>query len=194
MTHLRGIVLLSLAIVGLVLFNGCESQATKAQNLLSQGQYQQVIDQFPDTQYARRAEVFLAEQLLEDGKYDEVMEKFPNTPSAYTAKLAQAQRLFDAGDYNGVMENFPHSPLAMQAEQIVTDSLYNAGAFDELIEKFPGSGKAKLVQEARAEDAFEKAKKLKGKAKKEALEEITQKYRGTKIFKDAMTMLRDLRN
>ncbi|MBU0692159.1 hypothetical protein KKC97_01215 [bacterium] len=194
MTPSRVIALLSLVILGVVLLTGCESVDMKAQKMLSQGQYQQVIDKFPETQYARRAEALLAEQLLEQGKFDEVIEKYPNTPSAHLAKLAEAQRLFDAGDYEAVIAGFPHTTLAEQSERIVSDSLYNVGAFDDLIDKYPNSEKSKLIQNARAEEAFEKAKKMKGTAQENALREITQKYRGTTIFKEAATMLRDLRN
>ena len=189
----RTIIFISLIGLGLVLLTGCESSDMKAQNMLSQGQYQQVIDQFPETQYARRAEALMAEKLLEEGKFSEIVEKYPDTPAAFTAKQAAAQKLFDEANYEAVIKDFPHSTLAEQAERIVSDSLYAAGAMDELIEKYPKSPKAKDVKNERAAEAFEKAKKMTGKAKKKALQDITQNYRGTTIFKEAATMLREMR-
>jgi TolA-binding protein len=193
MMPFRKIIFISLIGLGLVLLTGCESNDMKAQNMLSQGQYQQVIDQFPDTQYALRAEALLAESLLKDGKLAEVIEKYPNTPAAHTAKLAEAQKLYDSGNYEAVIEKYPHSTLADQSKRIVSDSLYAAGAYDELLEKYGDSEKGKLVTNERAAEAFEKAKKMTGQAKINALEQITQKYRGSDSFKEAASMLRDLR-
>ena len=193
MTLSRFTVFLTLTVLGVVLLTGCENSATKAQKLFSQGQYQQVIDKYPDTQFARRAEAMLAEQLLGEGKYSEVIEQFPNTPAAHTAKLAEAQALFDAGDYEAVIEGFPNTTLAEQSERVLSDSLYAAEAYDELLEKFPNSAKGKIVKDERAAELFEKAKKMRGQAKMNALQELTQKYRGTRVFKEAATMLRDLR-
>jgi hypothetical protein len=136
----------------------------------------------------------LAEKLFNEGNYDEIIKNYSDTPAAYRARQTKAQRLFDAGDYQAVIDQFAKSPLAVQAEQIVSDSLYNIGAYDDLIAKFPESAKAKIVFEQRAAELFEKSKKLFGQAKIDVLNEISTKYRGTTVFKDATTQLRELRN
>ena len=194
MLHSRSMIFIGLIAVGLVLLTGCQDADSKAQKMLSQGQYQQVIDQFPDTQFALRARALLADKLFEEGKYDEIINSYSDTPAAYRAQQASAQRLFDAGKYQELIDKFPHSTLAAQSMQVLSDSLYTAGALDELIEKYPESPKAKLVLEERAKALFEKSKKMNRQDRMDALNEISTKYRGTSIYKEAATDLQTLRN
>ena len=49
------------------------------------------------------------------------------------------------------------------------------------------------VKEKMASEAFDKAKKLRGEAKKKALEELVQKYSGTASYKEAVGMLSEIR-
>jgi hypothetical protein len=178
----------------MVLLNGCESKAQRAQALIEQGKYQQVIDKYPDTQFARRAAALYAEQLLDEGKYDVILKEYPQTPAAYQARQAGAQVLFDEGKYEQVLEEFPNSAVATDAANILADSLYAAEELDLLIERFPDSPKAKLVKEDRAKIEFDKAMKLSGKDQEEALNSIVRTYRGTTVYKEALSKLRDVRN
>jgi hypothetical protein len=190
----RLLIFLSLIVMGLALLTGCQSADSKAQSMLSQGQFQQVMDQFPNTQYAQRARAMMAEKLFQERNYDELLKNYSDTPAAYRAKQAEAQRLFDKGDYQAVIDKFAKTTLGNQAEQILSDSLYNAGAYDDLVARFPESAKAKIVFEQRAVELYDKAKKLSGQAKIDALDQISTQYRGTTIWKDAANELRELRN
>jgi len=192
---LRTLFLISLITLGLVVITGCDRPAQRAQKMLEQGQYLEVMDKFPDTQFALRARALYAEKLLEENKYDEILADYSDTPAAYKARQAGAQKLFDEGNYNSLIEHYPNSSLAAQAETILSDSLYKAGAKDELLERFPRSARGKAVLEERATEAFEAAKKIKNKTDKmRALEAIQKDYRGAKVYKEVATMLRDLRN
>lgn len=172
---------------------GCGGQESGAQKLLAERKYQEVINKYPDTQFARRARALLAEDLLEQKKYDEVLKDFADTRAAYLAVQAQAKDLFDAKDYRGVITKFPNTTLAMDAERVLSNDLYNQGLFDSLIATYPNSDRGKDVKNARAEELFKQAKATKGAKQIELLEEITRSYNQSPIYKDAATLLSTLR-
>lgn len=172
---------------------GCGSSEATAQKLLAERKFQEVIQKYPDTQFARRAQALLAEDLIEQGKYQEVLEQYPNTRAAYLATQAKAKALFDAKDYQGVVTQFPTSPLATDAKRILADNLYNQGLFDSLIANYPDTDRGKEVKNARAEALFNEAKKLKGQKQIEALEAIAKDYNQTPIYKEAAALLGTLR-
>jgi hypothetical protein len=172
-----------------VLSCGCSSRPAAAQKLFARGDYQKVIDKYPDLEIARRAESKMAEKLLDTKQYYEVIRQYPQTSAAYKAKMALAQQLFDAGKYQAVIDSFAFSPLVAEAKARMADSLILTGQIDELLARYPDSPKAKEIKEQRAQEAFAKAKKLRGDAQRQALEEITRLYNSTSIYKDAMELL-----
>lgn len=172
-----------------VLTAGCSSRPAVAQKLFERGDYQKVIDKYPDLEIARRAEAKMAEKLLDAKQYTEVIRQYPQTSAAYKAKIALAQQLFDAGKYQTVIDSFAFSPLVAEAKARMADSLIQAGQIEELLIRFPDSPKAKEIREQRAQEAFAKAKKLRGEAQRQALEEITRQYNTTSVYKDAMELL-----
>lgn len=172
---------------------GCGGPEATAQKLLAERKYQEVIQKYPDTQFARRAQALIAEDLIEQGKYQEVLENYPGTRAAYLATQAKAKALFDAKDYQGVIAQFPTSPLANDSKRILADNLYNQGLFDSLIANYPDTDRGKEVKNARAEALFNDAKKMKGTKQIEALELIAKDYNQTPIYKDAASLLGTLR-
>jgi hypothetical protein len=179
---------LVLAAATVWLINGC-SRPAAAQRLFGKGEYQRIIEKYPDLEVARRAEAKLAEKLVADKQYADAIRQYPQTPAAYKAKLALAQQLFDAGNYTAVIDSFPSLPLAVQAKERMADSLMASGLYDDLIQRYPDSPKAKEVKEQRAVKALADAKKLRGKARQQALEEIMRLYPGTGTYKDASELL-----
>jgi hypothetical protein len=175
--------LVAAALIWLV--TGCSSRPAAAQRLFAKGEYQRVLKKYPDLEIARRAEARLAEKLCEDKQYDAVIRQFPQTPAAYKARLALAQQLFDAGRYLAVIDSFPYLPLAAQARERMADSLYGSGRFDDLLMRYPDSPQAKELKEKRAAQALTDAKKLRGQARQQALEEIMRLYSGTGSYKEA---------
>jgi hypothetical protein len=171
----------------------CQSRAQSAQALFDKGEFEKVIEKYPDLEIARRAHAKIADKLLIAKKYSEVLNQYADTPAAYKARMQLAQQVFDAGRYQAVIDSFPQSPLAALAKGKLADSLFTAGALDELIKRFPDSDKGKQVKEERAKTDFDKAKKLRGAAKKAALEAIMTQYSGTEIYKEAGTMLSQIR-
>jgi TolA-binding protein len=172
---------------------GCASRPQAAQKLFDRGDYQLVIDKYPDLEIARRAHAKLGEKLLEQKEYDKVLRDFRDTPAAYKATQAMAQQLFDQGRYQEVIDNYPFSPVALSARDKIADSLYAQGKFDEIIQRFVETPKGKQVKEERSEKLFAEAKKLRGDKKIKALEEIVNNYSGTKIWTDANAMLAKIR-
>jgi hypothetical protein len=183
---LRRFLPLLLSVLCLVwLVNGCSSRPAAAQRLFAQGDYQRVIEKYPDLEIARRAEAKLAEKLLEDKRYGDVIRQYPQTPAAYKAKQSLAQQLFDAGNYVAVIDSFSYLPLAAQARERIADSLFASGRFDDLIMRYPDTPQAKELKERRAQKALAEAKKKHGEARRQALEEIMRLYSGTSAYKEA---------
>jgi len=181
------VLVLAAAMIWLV--TGCSSRPAAAQRLFVKGDYQRIIEKYPDLEVARRAEAKLAEKLVADKQYAAAIRQYPQTPAAYKAKQALAQQLFDAGNYMAVIDSFPSLPLAAQARERMADSLMASGLFDDLIQRYPDSPKAKEVKEQRAVQALADARKLRGQARQHALEEIMRLYTGTSVYKDASELL-----
>jgi len=179
-----------IAILGLT---GCQSAGADAQKLLADKKYQEVINKFPDTQFARRARALMAEDLLAAGKAEQVMKEFPDTRAAFLAREEQAKTLYNNKEYARVLAEFPNSPLATEAERVLAEELYAAGKFDELIMKYGKSDRGKQVKEERATADFEAAKKMKGDKQVAALEAIMRTYTETAAYKEAANLLRDVR-
>jgi hypothetical protein len=175
------------------LMSGCSSRPAAAQRLFARGDYQRVIEKYPDLEIARRAEAKLADKLFDDKQYDAVIRQYPQASAAYRAKLAKAQQLFDAGNYFALIDSFSFSPLVAQAKERLADSLFASGHFDELIQRYPDAPKARELKEQRAGQALAGAKKLRGQARQKALEEILQLYSGTAVYKEASELLAQTR-
>lgn len=187
------IFLSTIAALALILMIGCGDRESAAQKLFAQGKYQEVIEKYADLQIAQRARAMLAEDLVKQGKYDEVLKDFADTRAAYQAQQAKAQQLIAAGNFRAVIDLFPKSEMAKSAENKLATELYNQGMFDSLIASYPESESAKQVKDARAAEAFEAAKKMKGEKQIAALEKIMKDYTQSPIYKDAANLLREIR-
>jgi hypothetical protein len=195
MSKSRFLTLSLVLLVGTLLFlsTGCTNRAASAQKLFDQGEYQQVINKYPDLEVARRAHAKLAEELLQKKDYSAVLRDYADTPAAFKAKVELAQRLYDEGKYQAVLDSFPQSPVAAAAKEKLSDSLYAAGDYDKLIAWYPETVKAKQVKEDRAKVEFARIKKLPKKDKAQALELFMKQYAGTEEYKDAADMLNKIR-
>jgi hypothetical protein len=171
---------LGLAVLGLLIATaGCGNSPSAAQKLFDKGEYQKVIDRYPDLEIARRAHAKIADSLYQSKQYAVVLSKFSDTPAAFKSKMAMAQMLFDAGRYQAVLDSFPNSPLVPQAKDKLADSVYATGDQDKVLALYPESQKAKLIKEQRSVEAMAKTKKLRGDALKNALQDIQKQYPGT---------------
>jgi hypothetical protein len=167
--RLRRFLPLLLSVLCLVwLVNGCSSRPAAAQRLFAQGDYQRVIEEYPDLEIARRAEAKLAEKLLEDKRYGDVIRQYPQTPAAYKAKQSLAQQLFDAGNYVAVIDSFSYLPLAAQARERIADSLFASGRFDDLIMRYPDTPQAKELKERRAQKRHQRLQRGRGSARQDS--------------------------
>jgi hypothetical protein len=172
---------------------GCSSRASSAQSLFDKGEYQKVIQRYPDLEIARRAHAKLAEQLLQKKDYAAIMRDYSDTPSAYKAKLDMAQRLFDAGKYQALLDSFPLSPLAVAAKGKMADSLIAAGQSDKVVLWYPDTPQAKQIKDEQAQTEIARIKKLPKKDKTKALEEFMKKFAGSAASQEANDMLGKIR-
>jgi|WetSurMetagenome_2_1015567.scaffolds.fasta_scaffold499240_1 hypothetical protein len=178
--------------VALVLV-GCASRPEAAQKLFDRGQYQLVIEKYPDLEIARRAKAKMAEKLLEQKDYETILRDYSDTPSVFKAKQGIAQKLFDAGQYQQVIDQYPTLPVAKVAKERMADSLYAAGRIDEVIARFADTQRGQTVKEEKAAQLLTEAKKLRGQKRTEALTNIVTNYGSTKAFTEANDLLTKIR-
>lgn len=176
-----------------LLIAACQSPEATAQKLFAERKYAEVISKYPDTQFARRAKAMMAEDLLEAGKFQEVLENYPDTRAAYLAHEEKAKMLYNEKKYTEVIAQFPNSPLATEAERVLSEDLFNQGLLDSLMRTYPNSPRGQEVKTARAQTDYEAAKKMKGQAQIDALENILRSYTDTPVYKDAANLLREVR-
>ncbi len=191
----RILTLLAASVLAAVLLAtaGCQSRAASAQKLYDQGKYEEVVKQYPDLEIARRAHAKLGDKFLQAHQYDVVLKDYADTRAAYQARLDLADQMIKAGRYQAVVDSFPGTPAATIAKERLADSLYKAGNYDLLIAKFGETPQATQVKEQRSQEELAAAKKLKGEAKKKALEAVMVKYSGTAAYKEAAQLMADIR-
>ena len=172
---------------------GCQNPSADAQKLLADRKYQEVIDQFPNTQIRRLAPALMAEDLLASAQLPVVLKNYPGTRAAFLAGEEQAKTLFNNKEYARVLAEFPSSPLATEAERVLATELHGQGKFDELLVKYPKSELGKKVKDERAASELQAAKKTKGDKQIAALEAILRNYTETVAYNEAANLLRDVR-
>ena len=177
----------------LILTSGCQSRASSAQKLYDKGEYEKVMEQYPDLEIARRAHAKLADKYLQEKKYDVVLKEYGDTRAAHQARLEIADQMFKQGKYQTVLDSFPGTPAATSAKEKLADSLYQAGAYDELIARFGETPQGMKVKEQKSIEELAAANKLKGEAKKQAYEALMKKYPGTAAYKEAAAKLAEIR-
>jgi hypothetical protein len=177
----------------LIMTSGCTSRPAAAQKLFDQGEYQKVIDQYPELDVARRAHAKLGEKFLAEKQYDVVLREYSDTPAAYKARQAMVEKLFNEGRYMAILDSFPTFPQAQLAKERIADSLFAAGQFDQLLVRFGDTPKGLQVKQAKSTEALTQAKKLRGDAKRMALENITRTYNGTEAASEASSLLIKIR-
>ena len=177
----------------LLIVSGCQGRAASAAKLFEKGEYETIIAKYPDLEVAQRARVKIADKLLAEKKYDVVLKDYADTRAAYQAKIQLADEAFRAGRYQMVLDSFPGTPAANSAKQKLADSLMATQQYDLLLARYPETPQATQVKEQLSQEDLAKAKKLKGEAKKQALEALMKKYAGTAAYKEASTMLADIR-
>jgi hypothetical protein len=164
---------------------GCGGRPVAAQKLFDKGEYQAVIDKYPDLEIARRARAKLAESILEKGDLQAVINQYADTPAAFKAKTMMAQKLFDAARYQTLIDSFPHSTLVAPAKERLAEVLFQAGKMDSIVMLYPDTPRGKEIKNQQAADALGKAKKLRGPARLEALQQIMGRFSGTDSYKEA---------
>jgi len=185
----KALAVVAIMILAAVIVVGCASRPEAAQKLYDRGQYQLVVEKYPDLEVARRARAKLAEKLLEQKDYETVLRDYRDTPSAYKATEGMAQKLFDAGRYQDVMDGYPSLPVAKMAREKIADSLFAAGLVDDVILRYGDTQKGQVAKEQRAVQLLAEAKKLRGAQRIEALTKIVSTYGGTTVFAEANELL-----
>ncbi len=164
---------------------GCGGRPAAAQRLFDKGEYQAVIDKYPELEIARRAHAKMAEAVLEKGDLQAVINQFADTPAAFKAKTMMAQKLFDAGRYQTLIDSFPHSTLVTPAKERLAEVLFQAGKLDSVVTLYPDTPRGKEIKNQQAAEALAKAKQLRGQARIEALQQLMGRYSSTESYKEA---------
>jgi hypothetical protein len=163
---------------------GCASRPQSAQKLYDKGEYQAVIDKYPDLEIARRAHAKLGDELLKTGDFRGVISKFADTPAAYKAQTELAQKMFDQGQYQALIDSFPHSTLVNPAKERLSDAMFQRGALDSIVMLYPDTPHGKEIKNQQANEALSAAKKLRGQARVDALQSFIGRFAGTDAYKE----------
>jgi hypothetical protein len=188
MTRGAIVVLCTALLVGLL--GGCASSQEKAQKLLGEGKYEEVVAQYPDTPAAKQAKEKIAQQLYNEGKYDEILKSYGDSPIAAKAKAQfeeqSAKKLFDAQDYEGVLKQYPHAEIAMAARDSLAQKLYgsmysNPDGWEKIQEQYPQVGGPTRGKDLLAKEEFDKIMTMPAKERRHALQNFVQnpKFQGT---------------
>lgn len=163
---------------------GCATPSERAQKLFKTGEYEQLLERYPNEPIAQEARVKLAAQLLDKGEYQRILDEFADTPSAYHARERIAALLLDEQEYQKILTDYPDTPAAMTAREAVAQQLYDDGKLDELVAKYPNSQIGREARQMMGERAYEDAMSHKQNQDKiKALEAIliNPVYAGTPI-------------
>jgi len=91
-----------------------------------------------------------AQKLMAEGKYEEVIAAYGSNPELASivadAKEKLAVNLFNEGKYQEVLDNYPESAAAKEAMSKLADMLFAEGKFQEVIDKYPGTPAAAKAQ------------------------------------------------
>lgn len=85
-----------------------------AEKWIEEGNYQAVLDTYPDTEAAKVAKNKLAEQMLKEGKYQEVIEMYDDTPAAMQAKIMMEKKMME----DSLAKADPEAYKKMKEEQM----------------------------------------------------------------------------
>jgi hypothetical protein len=189
MSSLKTLFISVLTVVVLLAITGCSNPEAAAGKLFDKGAYDEVIKKYPDTQFARRAHAKMGEDLLVKGDYEQVLKNYSDTPAAYQAKIAMANKLLEQGKYQEVIDKFPTLPAATNAKNHLADSLYAAGLKDEVLLKYPDAPVTMTIKNEKAQEILDAAKKLRGKARTEKLQDCVNRYKGSPAATEAQQIL-----
>lgn len=182
-------VLLSLFATLSLLATSCSSPEATANAMFEKGEYEKIIQKYPDTQFARRARAKLADNLFVEKKYDEVIKNYGDTPAAFKAKNAQAENLYSQGKFQELIDQFPGSPNLVNAKNILADSLIAQGKIDSAFKKFPDLPKLTAMKDSLSKMDLDAANKLRGPARDAALQSLMLKWPGTASYKEAARLV-----
>ena len=101
--------------------------------------FQQIVDNFPESDYAIQAELQIAQAYFNDGKYDEAEAHYKEFIEIHPTHGSVPQAMYQAG-----MCKFKKTPIK---ERDQTDTKNAAGYFELLINKYPDSPYADQARE-----------------------------------------------
>jgi outer membrane protein assembly factor BamD len=101
--------------------------------------FQQIVDNFPESDYAIQAELQVAQAYLDEGKYDEAESRYKEFIENHPTHGSVPQAMYQAG-----MCKFKKTPIKERDQTTTKDA---AGYFELLINKYPDSPYAEQAQQ-----------------------------------------------
>jgi hypothetical protein len=159
-----------IAVLACLLLFGCSSPAQHAQALFDQGKYEEVVAQYPDTPIAQAARDTLAAWDRARHEFDGIIVEDPDTPYADDPNEKAAERIYNRQHYDSVLQVYPNTHAANMARNAIAEQLYKERKLDELIRKYPNTPDGWKARNEWALIEWSKITKLKGAARKTAIE------------------------
>ena len=163
---------ISAMVLILMVLSGCSSPSERARKLHEAGEYEQVLERYPNEPIAERSRIRFAEELVRAGEYERVLAEFPDTPAAGTARERVAARLVEEGKYEEVLTDYRDTPSAMVAREAVARRMFDDGKVDEVAARYPNTEAGQHARDLLANRALEHALQLRGEERLRAFEEI----------------------
>ncbi len=176
-----------------LLLTACSSPQADALKLFEKGEFEAVIQKYPDLEIARRARAKIADRLILEKKFDVVLRDYADTPAAWKARNARSQELYDAGRYQVVVDSFPGSPVWAASRDRIVDSLITVGQTDTLFKRYADAPRVTQLKDSLSNADLAKANNLKGAAKVAAMDELIKKWPGTTAYKEAARIVQEAR-
>ncbi|MCB9357549.1 MAG: hypothetical protein H6505_03160 [Calditrichaeota bacterium] len=179
----------------LALLLACATPAERAEKLLKDEKYEEVLERYPNEPAAGRAKEALAARLLKEGNFERILTEFQDTPMYHEAKVQMAEKLLEEGKIDEILADYSDTPAAIRAREAAAQALYDAGRVTEAARDYPQTtaGSTARTELARAE--YDRIMTFKDKKERHKLLEsflTNSMYAGTASHAQAQTELAKL--
>lgn len=174
---------------------GCASPADRAESLYKDGQYEEVLERYPNEPAAIKAKEALAARLMKEGNLQRVIAEFQDTPMFHEARVRMAEQLLEEDKIDDILNNFADTPAAMRARERAAQMLYDAGRVTEAARDYPQTAAGQTARNELARAEFDRIQTFKDKNERRKLLEgfiVNPMYTGTSAHINAQTELAKL--
>lgn len=188
------LILLGVPIFISMLCLACSTPEKQAQRLFDNGQYEEVLSQFPDKPIAVLARQKLAERMLGEGKYEDVIRLYPDTPSASQAAERIADSLLAMQNYEVLLQRYPNTKAATFARELEANAraALDAAKSFKVYGEYPPPHLSHLTPDSPLPNPIPEWVRDKAIGKRNMLRDVADTYPGTTAAAEASKLAANL--